>query len=43
MMNAFDFEKAYYLFLLIRRSEEKIVELYNTDKIKTNSIILEYL
>lgn len=35
MMNAFDFEKAYYLFLLIRRSEEKIVELYNTDKIKS--------
>ena len=34
-MNAFDFEKAYYLFLLIRRSEEKIVELYGSDKIKS--------
>ncbi len=28
-------EKAYYLFLLIRKSEEKIVELYNSDKIKS--------
>jgi TPP-dependent pyruvate/acetoin dehydrogenase alpha subunit len=34
-MNTFDYEKAYYLFLLIRKSEEKIVELYNTDKIKS--------
>jgi TPP-dependent pyruvate/acetoin dehydrogenase alpha subunit len=34
-MNTFNFKKAYYLFLLIRRSEEKIVELYNTDKIKS--------
>ena len=30
----FNIEKAYYLFLLIRKSEEKIVELYNSDKIK---------
>ena len=31
----FNIEKAYYLFLLIRKSEEKIVELYNSDKIKS--------
>ena len=35
MNNLFDIKKAYYLFLLIRRSEEKIIELYNTDKIKS--------
>ena len=34
-MKKFDHKKAYYLFLLIRRSEEKIVELYDTDKIKS--------
>lgn len=31
----FNVEKAYYLFRLIRRSEEKIIELYHTDKIKS--------
>ena len=31
----FDIEKAYYLYLLIRRSEEKIIELYDSDKIKS--------
>ena len=35
MNNLFDIKKAYYLFLLIRRSEEKIIDLYNTDKIKS--------
>jgi len=35
MNEHFDVKKAYYLFLLIRRSEEKIIELYNTDKIKS--------
>ena len=35
MNNLFDIKKAYYLYLLIRRSEEKIIELYNTDKIKS--------
>tara|TARA_B100001758_G_C18415378_1_gene619115 strand:- start:1632 stop:2582 length:951 start_codon:yes stop_codon:yes gene_type:complete len=35
MINKFDIEKAYYLFLLIRRSEEKIIDLYETDKIKS--------
>jgi len=35
MKKKFDIEKAYYLFLLIRRSEEKIIDLYNTDKIKS--------
>ena len=34
-MKTFDNKKAYYLFLLIRRSEEKIIELYDTDKIKS--------
>ena len=34
-MKIFDNKKAYYLFLLIRRSEEKIIELYDTDKIKS--------
>mgnify|MGYP006071799255 FL=1 len=31
----FNLEKAYYLFLLIRESEEKIIDLYDTDKIKS--------
>ena len=35
MNKKFDYEKAYYLYLLIRRSEEKIIELYNSDKIKS--------
>ena len=35
MKKKFNFEKAYYLFLLIRRSEEKIIDIYNTDKIKS--------
>ena len=35
MNNLFDVKKADSLFLLIRRSEEKIIELYNTDKIKS--------
>ena len=35
MKKKFDIEKAYYLFSLIRRSEEKIIDLYNTDKIKS--------
>ena len=34
-MKKFDIKLAYYLFLLIRRSEEKIIELYDTDKIKS--------
>ena len=34
-MKKFNIEKAYYLYLLIRRSEEKIVSLYNSDKIKS--------
>ena len=34
-MKEFDIKKAYHLFYLIRRSEEKIIELYNTDKIKS--------
>ena len=34
-MKKFNKEKAYYLFLLIRKSEEKIVEIYNSDKIKS--------
>ena len=35
MNNQFDVQKAYYLFLLIRKSEEKIIELYDSDKIKS--------
>ncbi|MBT7523232.1 MAG: thiamine pyrophosphate-dependent dehydrogenase E1 component subunit alpha [Gammaproteobacteria bacterium] len=35
MKKKFNVEKAYYLFLLTRKSEEKIIELYNTDKIKS--------
>lgn len=34
-MNKFEPKKAYFLFYLIRKSEEKIVELYDTDKIKS--------
>ena len=34
MKNKFNNEKAYYLYLLIRKSEEKIIDLYGTDKIK---------
>ncbi len=34
-MKEFDIKLAYYLFLLIRKSEEKIIELYDTDKIKS--------
>lgn len=34
-MKEFDIKKAYHLFYLIRRSEEKIIELYDTDKIKS--------
>ena len=33
--NKFNNEKAYYLYLLIRKSEEKIIDLYGTDKIKS--------
>ena len=35
MKNKFNNEKAYYLYLLIRKSEEKIIDLYGTDKIKS--------
>jgi len=35
MTKKFNLEKAYYLFLLIRESEEKIIDLYSTDKIKS--------
>ena len=35
MKKEFNLEKAYYLFLLIRKSEEKIIELYDSDKIKS--------
>ena len=35
MKKDFDIKRAYYLFLLIRKSEEKIIELYETDKIKS--------
>ncbi len=35
MKKQFNTEKAYYLFLLIRKSEEKIIELYDSDKIKS--------
>ena len=31
----FDFELAYYKYRKIRRTEEKIVEIYDTDKIKS--------
>ena len=31
----FDFELAYYKYRKIRRTEEKIIEIYNTDKIKS--------
>ena len=34
-MKKFDIKKAYHLFYLIRKSEEKIIELYDTDKIKS--------
>ena len=34
-MKKFDVKKAYSLFYLIRKSEEKIIELYDTDKIKS--------
>ena len=34
-MKEFDYKKAYYYFLLIRKSEEKIIELYGSDKIKS--------
>lgn len=33
--NAFDLEKAYYLVRTIRRTEEKIAEIYHTDKVKS--------
>ena len=32
-MKVFDYKKAYYLFLLIRKSEEKIIELYDSEAI----------
>ena len=35
MKKNFNSKLAYYLFLLIRKSEEKIIELYETDKIKS--------
>tara|TARA_Y200000002_G_scaffold382629_1_gene400403 strand:- start:1097 stop:2044 length:948 start_codon:yes stop_codon:yes gene_type:complete len=35
MKKDFNIKQAYYLFLLIRKSEEKIIELYETDKIKS--------
>ena len=31
----FDFELAYYKYRKIRRTEEKIIEIYDTDKIKS--------
>lgn len=31
----FNYQKAYYLLRLIRRTEEKIIEIYHTDKIKS--------
>ena len=34
-MKKFEPRKAYFLFYLIRKSEEKIIELYDTDKIKS--------
>ena len=34
-MEEFDIKQAYYLYYLIRKSEEKIIELYPTDKIKS--------
>ena len=34
-MKEFNYKKAYYYFLLIRKSEEKIIELYGSDKIKS--------
>ena len=34
-MKKFNIKKAYYLFYLIRKSEEKIIELYDSDKIKS--------
>jgi len=34
-MNSFNNEYAYYLYFLIRRCEEKIIEVYDTDKIKS--------
>ncbi len=35
MKKGFNIKQAYYLFLLIRKSEEKIIELYDSDKIKS--------
>ena len=35
MKKKFNLEKAYHLFLLIRKTEEKIINLYSTDKIKS--------
>jgi TPP-dependent pyruvate/acetoin dehydrogenase alpha subunit len=35
MKKNFNTKSAYYLFLLIRKSEEKIIDLYDTDKIKS--------
>jgi len=35
MKKEFNIELAYYLFLLIRKSEEKIIEIYDSDKIKS--------
>ena len=35
MKNKFNNEKAYYLYLLIRKRDEKIIDLYSTDKKKS--------
>ena len=35
MKKKFNLEKAYHLFLLIRKTEEKIIDLYSSDKIKS--------
>lgn len=35
MRKKFNIEKAYHLFLLIRKTEEKIIDLYSSDKIKS--------
>ena len=35
MTKKFNIKKSYYLYYLIRKSEEKIIELYDTDKIKS--------
>ena len=34
-MTKFDYNKAYYIFNKIRKTEEKIIEIYHTDKIKS--------